>query len=69
MIAIREETFQTMICQSFAICQRQTLNPRTDGEWEDAAIVDPVCQRSQVEALDEISICEIWVGYAERPAD
>ncbi len=69
MTAIVEEAFQSMICQTFAICQRQTLDPRTDGEWEDAAIIDTISQCSQVEALDEVSICEIWVGYAECPAD
>jgi len=69
MTAIGEEALQSMIRQAFAICQRQTLDPCTDGEGENAAIVDPACQRSKVEALDKISICEVRVGYSERSAD
>lgn len=69
MAAIREKTPQPIIRQTLAICQRQPFNPRANGERENAAIVDTICQTSKVQAFDEVSICEVRVGYRKGSAN
>ena len=64
MSAIGEETFQPLICESFAVGQSQPLNPCTHGKGENAAIVNALCQSGKIEAFDEISVGE--VGFVER---
>jgi hypothetical protein len=69
MAAISEEPNKSLICEAFAVRQGQAFNPCTNGERDNAAIVDSISEGSQIETLDKVPVCEVWVLEGEGSAD
>lgn len=67
--AVCDEGDQAAVGQSLAVGEGQPLDAVADSQGHDAAVINSIGERSQVEAFDEISIGVVGLGEAEGAAD
>lgn len=67
--AVRDERDQAAVGQALAVGEGQPLDAVADSQGHDAAVINSIGERGQVEAFDEIGIGVVGLGETESAAD